>query len=59
MILHAPQIIWLIWVFISLLIYAHEHGKPKTGEYSFPTAFVAILISASLLYWGGFFTAGQ
>lgn len=52
--MHAPQIIYLVLVFIGLMIAAREHGKPRVPS-SFWITLIAALIVMSLLIWGGFF----
>ena len=51
----APQLIFIVLVFISLLFNARDHGKPKKGNDNFWFPFIAAVIKFSLLYWGGFF----
>ena len=51
-----PQITYLVLVFIGMLLAAHEHGKPKTGNHNFWTQVTASSIGWTLLYFGGFFT---
>ena len=51
----VPQIILLTLLGIQLLVNAHLHGKPRTGNYSFLQA----VFNAAILIWilvsGGFF----
>lgn len=54
--LHWPQITWFVLVFLGMASGAHRHGKVPTEPYNFFTKFVATLVSAFLLYCGGFFT---
>jgi hypothetical protein len=58
MILHAPQITWLVLAAICLGVELAEHGKPKGGNHSFPMQVLVTAIGLALLWWGGFF-AGQ
>lgn len=51
----APAIIYLVLIGVSLLVSAHEHGKPRDGKYNFWTSLVSTAIGVSLLVWGGFF----
>ena len=49
------QIIYIILFIISLCIAANKHGKTESKTNNFWTSLIAYLISAGLLYWGGFF----
>ena len=40
---------------ISLLIAAHDHGKPKVGTNNFWVCLVGTAIQLLLMWWGGFF----
>lgn len=35
----------------SLGINASEHGKPKTGNHNFITAFISTVIQVGLIFW--------
>lgn len=59
MILHWPQVTYLILLVIGVAISAEKHGKPRTGNYSFPTSLVAAAIISAILYFGGFWTGVQ
>jgi hypothetical protein len=50
-----PQFTVLLMIFVSLLLNANYHGKPKEGKHNFWTAFIAGFIWIVLLYWGNFF----
>ena len=50
----APQIIFIGIFFISLLLVANKHGKPKTGNENFWINFAAVIIEILILWWGGF-----
>jgi len=50
-----PQIIYLVLFFIGALMEANRHGKKKEGEHNMYTSLIAGFLSATLLYWGGFF----
>ena len=52
--LHAPQIIMLILLGISLFNHIYNHGK-EHPPYNGPLNLLECIISAALLYWGGFF----
>lgn len=54
----APQIIILSLHFVTVLLAAHLHGKPRTGRHSFPTIAINSALGLALLYWGGFFSGG-
>jgi hypothetical protein len=49
-----PQITMIVLYALNLGIAMALHGKPKTGENNFWVQFIAINISAALLYYGGF-----
>ena len=49
------QALYLLLMLSSLLIAARDHGKPKEGKNNFWYSFIALIITMSLLYWGGFF----
>lgn len=49
-----PEGIWLALTFLSLIIVAANHGKPREA-YNFPLTLVSFMLSATLLYLGGFF----
>lgn len=51
----VPQILVIAMYAVSLLIYANEHGKRKTGKTNFWTGLVGTAIQVGLLVWGGFF----
>lgn len=50
-----PQFTILVMIFVSLLLNANYHGKPKEGKHNFWTAFFAACIWIFLLYSGDFF----
>lgn len=50
-----PQIIVLGLTFLGIGSQMVKHGKPKEGNESFWTHLIAVIITYSLLYWGGFF----
>lgn len=51
----TAQIVYLVLIFMSLLLNANQHGKPKTGNHNFWIHFISTIIVLALLYWGGFF----
>jgi len=51
-----PQIIVLVLMFISVLVYANQHGKRMTGTYNFWFNLLNTAITFSLLWWGGFWS---
>lgn len=53
--MHAPQIIFICIAVYGLAVEIERHGKPKTQKHNAWENLVAIVISFSLLYWGGFF----
>jgi len=50
-----PQVIVIIFWLLGLVFKASEHGKPIEGEHNFMLSFMKVLISAIVLYCGGFF----
>lgn len=52
--LGIPQIIWLVFAVIGLIDEIVEHGKPQQPHNAYAFA-IGMVISFSLLYWGGFF----
>ena len=50
-----PQILIIILYGINLLLYAHDHGKPKEGYTNFWSGLIGTCISVGLMWWGGFF----
>ena len=53
-VLHWPQITWIILVSLSLIIVALNHGKPRES-YNIFTFLITLAISVTLLIKGGFF----
>lgn len=53
--MNAPEILIIIWYIISLLVFAHLHGKDKNGKYNFWHGFLNVIIIMSLLLWAGLF----
>ncbi len=54
--MHAPQIIMIVLLSMSLAIHMEQHGKqkePKPGN-CFP-AIASTVVVVALLIWGGFF----
>ncbi len=49
------QHVYIALVIINLFVTAARDGKPRTGKYSFACDFVALLVGAALLWWGGWF----
>lgn len=52
--LGIPQLIWLVFAVIGLIVEIVEHGKPRDPHNAYTFA-IGMVISFSLLYWGGFF----
>lgn len=50
---------WIVLVAVGLLGAANKHGKPKEGKENFWPVLIGTAISASLLYFGGFFGNGS
>ncbi len=53
----TAAMIYLCMSFMGLGMIASEHGKPRTPT-NFWMTLIAQAICFSLLYWGGFFSAG-
>jgi hypothetical protein len=51
--MNTATIILLVLQGISLLLNAHLHGKPKTGEYNFWGALIAVGVILTLYYYAG------
>lgn len=54
----APQIIYLVFTALGLIINAAADGKKIEGTRSFSVYFIVKLITVGLLFWGGFFGGG-
>ena len=54
MIWNWPQITWGILTGIVLLAYVVMDGKPRTGQWSLAMGLLGTAVSATLLYFGGF-----
>ena len=52
---NMAQALYVLLMLSSLLLSAHDHGKPKEGNHNFWYSLIALIITTSLLYWGGFF----
>lgn len=52
--LGIPQLIWLVFAVIRLIVEIVEHGKPREPHNAYTFA-IGMVISFLLLYWGGFF----
>ena len=50
-----PQLFWCVFVIVTVVHEITMHGKPKKGEHDAVMYVLVTLISAALLYWGGFF----
>jgi hypothetical protein len=55
MILHWPQITYLVLAVLGIGISLAKHGEPKTGEHNFLTTVLAFALICWILYEGGFF----
>jgi len=54
----TPQIITLVLWLFNLIITSLRHGKPRPEigqKYNIYTTSASIIITAAILYWGGFF----
>lgn len=52
--MNAPQITLLCLWAIGLGSALQKHGQPKKGEEDVITSIIGTLITAAILYWGGF-----
>lgn len=56
MTIHAPQLIWICLAALRLGIAIAKQGQPRPAEVYHPgVTLIAIVLVASLLWWGGFF----
>lgn len=53
--MNAPQIIYLVFTALGLIMNAAMDGKETTITYSFAIHVVKKAIVIALLFWGGFF----
>ena len=53
--MHAPQIILISLIGVSLLLESYLHGKPRSGNYNIFEKIISYMIEIGLLCWGGFF----
>lgn len=44
-------IIFYIWNFIGLLMYAHMHGKPRDTPWNFWVGLTGVIIELVLFWW--------
>lgn len=56
--LHWPQIVWIIYALLFLVVSMTKHGEPRNTKWNGGTALASLLISGWLLWCGGFFTGG-
>lgn len=49
------QIIFTIWLALSLGIALAKHGQPHEGEHSFWVSLISAALQIILLYYGGFY----
>lgn len=50
-----PQIIMIIFAFLTLTLHAVKHGQERDEEYNFFLAILFVGLELWLLYMGGFF----
>lgn len=51
-----PQAIWIALALISCVIHICNHGgEQKKKQYNGVTHSIDVIITAAILYWGGFF----
>ena len=53
--LGAPQIIYLILLFLGVGAEAVKHGQPKKGNHNVWVALTGAGLVMALHYWGGFY----
>lgn len=54
MILHWPQVAMLFIFATDFALAIAQHGKPCTGTHNLGASIFAIVLTASILYFGGF-----
>jgi LPXTG-motif cell wall-anchored protein len=50
-----PQLILIVLWSLNLGLMINDHGKPKTGNQNAWVTVVAIIVTGTILYFGGFF----
>jgi len=55
MIMHWPQIAWIVCSSLVIGLVAAQNGQPVVGTYSAKGISIIILLNVILLYYGGFF----
>ncbi len=50
-----PQILWLVIQALGLGLALKEHGSYKTGKNNFWISLSSVIVTALILWWGGFF----
>lgn len=51
-----PQFIWFALTAVDIIIHIIHHGQRRNEEYDACTRLGGTILSALLLYWGGFFS---
>lgn len=52
-----PEGLWIAFQLMGLGVYAAKHGESKNQEtYCFVTKLISVILGATWLYWGGFFS---
>ena len=54
--LGVPQLIIICIYTLGIGIHLAKDGEPRDGNYSFIINLISTVISAGILWWGGFFT---
>jgi len=52
--MNIPQIVMGAYMLFGLLVMAHQHGKPRKGNYSFWATATDVAILSAITYFGGF-----
>lgn len=53
--LHWPQITYIVLSVIGLILHAGLNGRPMNSDWNFGLKLMSVLLSAGLLWAGGFF----
>ena len=54
--MHAPQIIMIAILAISIGTNLSRHGEPQTGNHNIVHTIIGAAISVAILWWGGFWS---
>ena len=53
--MRAPQVIIICLLALNIGIELVKHGEPKSGDHNVIAVIAGTVVSAGILYWGGFF----